>query len=133
MRRSSARTGWTTANDKILVDLGSACAKAYDFAAAQGWFDMAIRVSPTPISALNAVGHAWLEVRNFEAAQACFERLVQEKQAPVVALIRLSEIYTRRRRLDDAAQISERALQGLWSGGWGLIGARQRPSPDGPV
>jgi tetratricopeptide (TPR) repeat protein len=99
------------ANDKILVDLGSACAKAYDFAAAQRWFDEAVHASPTPVSALNAVGHAWLEVRNFEAAQTCFERLLQEKQAPVVALIRLSEIYTRRRRLEDAAQIAERALR----------------------
>ncbi len=99
------------ANDKILVDLGSACAKGYDFAAAQRWFDEAIRVSPTPVSALNAVGHAWLEVRNFEAAQLCFEHLVRGDQAPVVALLRLSEIYTRRRRLEEAAEITERALR----------------------
>jgi len=99
------------ASDKILVDLGSACAKAYDFAAAQRWFDEAIRVSPTPIPALTAVGHAWLEVRNFEAAQACFERLLQESQAPLVAFIRLSEIYTRRRRLEEAAQVVERAMR----------------------
>jgi tetratricopeptide (TPR) repeat protein len=98
------------ANDKIMVDLGSACAKAYDFASAQRWFDEAVRVSPTPLPALNAVGHAWLEVRNFEAAQLCFERLLQQNQVPLIALIRLSEIYVRRRRLDDAAQIAERAM-----------------------
>ena len=54
------------------ADLGSACAKAYDFAAAQRWFDEAVRISPTPVPALNAIGHAWLEVRNYEAAQAAF-------------------------------------------------------------
>ena len=98
------------ANDKILVDLGAACAKAYDFAAAQRWFDEAIRVTLTPVPALNAIGHAWLEVRNYEAAQACFERLFKEKQVPVVAFIRLSEIYIRRRRLADADEITGRAL-----------------------
>jgi tetratricopeptide (TPR) repeat protein len=99
------------ANDKILVDLGAACAKAYDFAAAQRWFDEAVRISATPIPALNAVGHAWLEVRNFEAAQPCFERILQEKQAPAIAYIRLSEIYIRRRRIEEAAQVAERAMR----------------------
>ncbi len=97
-------------NDKILVDLGSACAKAYDFAAAQRWFDEAVRITPTPIPALNAIGHAWLEVRNYEAAQACFERVFKERQVPVITFIRLSEIYIRRRRLAEADQITERAL-----------------------
>ncbi len=121
------------ANDKILVDLGSACAKAYDFAAAQRWFDEAVRVSTTPVPALTAVGHAWLEVRNFEAAQACFERLLQEKQVPLVTFIRLSEIYIRRRRLEDAAQMTDRALR-LYGPVDGVVaGARQRPPADGAV
>ncbi|HOX58498.1 MAG TPA: sulfotransferase [Candidatus Paceibacterota bacterium] len=98
------------ANDRILVDLGCACAKAYDFAAAHRWFDEAVRISPTPVPALNAIGHAWLEVRNFEAAQACFERILREKQVPLIAFVRLSEIYIRRRRLEEANEITDRAL-----------------------
>ena len=99
------------ANDKILVDLGSACAKSYDFVAAQRWFDEAVRVSPTRGAVLNAAGHGWLEVRNYEAAQGCFERVLQEEQVPLVTFIRLSEIYIRRRRLEEAAQMAERALR----------------------
>lgn len=98
-------------NDKILVDLGSACAKAYDFAAAQRWFDEAVRVSTTPLAVFTAVGHAWLEVRNYEAALKAFEAILQHKQVPLITFVRLSELYTRMRRLDDAAQITERAMR----------------------
>ena len=57
-------------NDKIIVDLGSACAKAYDYATAQRWFDEALRVSPTPVPVCNAVGHAWLEVRTMRTSRS---------------------------------------------------------------
>ena len=99
------------ANDKILVDLGSAHARAYDFTEARRCFEEAVRMSPTPIPALNAAGHAWLEVRNFEAAQNCFERILTQNQVPLVTFVRLCEIYIRLRRLEDAAHIIERGLR----------------------
>jgi tetratricopeptide (TPR) repeat protein len=99
------------ANERILVDLGSLYARSYDFAEARRWFEEAVRISKSPTAALNAAGHAWLEVRNFEAAQQCFETILAGKDIPLVTFIRLSEIYLRRHRLDDAAQIADRALQ----------------------
>jgi tetratricopeptide (TPR) repeat protein len=97
-------------NEKIMVDLGGAYAKAYDFSSADEWFQKAIRVSKTRIEALNAVGHQWMDVRHFEAAQKCFERILQEGNVPMATFARLVEIYIRVRRLDDAVQMADRAL-----------------------
>ncbi|MDQ6631913.1 MAG: sulfotransferase, partial [Verrucomicrobiota bacterium] len=97
--------------DKVLVKLGSAYSHAYDFPEAERWFEEGVRVSPTKVGALNAVGHHWLEVRNFEAARNCFERVLPQNPVPIVTFVRLSEIYLRLRRPAEALEMAERALK----------------------
>ncbi|EEF59639.1 tetratricopeptide repeat-containing sulfotransferase family protein [Pedosphaera parvula] len=98
-------------NDRILADLGSAQAKAYDFAAAEQSFEHAVRISRMKPDALLAVGHYWLEVRHYEAAIKYFQQILKESRIPVLTFVRLGEIFIRMRRLDDAVAIAERALR----------------------
>ncbi|MDB6024108.1 MAG: Sulfotransferase, partial [Verrucomicrobiales bacterium] len=98
-------------NDKVLVELGSAYAKAYDFASAHRYFEEGIRISQTKAEAIIAVGHHWLEVRNFEVAKGYFDKLLQERQIPLGAFVRLIELLIRTRRLDDAMHMTQWALE----------------------
>lgn len=98
-------------NEKILVDLGGAQAKAYDFPAADRSFEQAIQISKQKIEALNASAHQWLDVRHYDAARNYFEQILRQGPVPILTLMRLAEIYIRMRRLDDAAEMADRALQ----------------------
>jgi Flp pilus assembly protein TadD len=98
-------------SDKVLVELGAACAKAYDFESARKYFAQGIDISTEKPAAINAVGHHWLEVRNYEEAKTQFDLLLSQPQIPVAAFIRLAEIYVRMRRLNEALDITQWGLQ----------------------
>lgn len=102
--------GLDSTNDKVLIELGYAYAMAYDFAAAERYFENAIRVAPSKALALLAVGHRWMDVRHFEAACNYFERILQQNHVPMAAFVRLGEMYVRLRRVEEAVQIAERAM-----------------------
>ncbi len=98
-------------NDKILVELGAAYAKAYDFEQAHKYFNEGIRISQQKAEAITAVAHHWLEVRNFEVAKQYFEMLLKEQKIPLVTFVRLTEILIRMRRLDDAMYMTQWGLE----------------------
>ena len=97
--------------DKLLVELGSAYAKGYNFAEAERCFEEAVRVSNRKGETMNAVGHCWLDVRHYDAARKYFERLLELNPPPVMAFMRLAEIYTRLRKLDEATAVADRAMK----------------------
>jgi tetratricopeptide (TPR) repeat protein len=97
--------------DKLLVELGAAYAKGYNFVAADQCFKEAIRVSAKKADAINAVGHCWLDVRHYDAARECFEQLLQFNPPPAIVFMRLSEIYTRMRKVDQASEMADRAMK----------------------
>ena len=99
------------ADSRIALDLGYANAMAYDFAAAERWFDRAIQLAPERTGMLMAIAERWSDVRQFDASGRIFERVLEKDDPPVGAFYGLARIYARQRRLDQAAALAERALQ----------------------
>ena len=98
-------------DEKILLDLGMANAMNYDFAAAERFFENAIRVAPSKTDALMVVGQNWRKLRHFEAARHCFERVLQQSHFPIPAIFKLAEIYERLRCPEKSEELIDRALQ----------------------
>ncbi|PYJ07572.1 MAG: hypothetical protein DME25_03600 [Verrucomicrobia bacterium] len=96
---------------KITLDLGHACALAYDLAAAARWFDKALQAAPEKIWVLMAIADHWSEVRDFDAAGKAYKEVLLQSTVPLGAFYGLAKIYTRQRRLDKAREIADRAMQ----------------------
>lgn len=99
-----------SANFKITLDLGYACAMAYDFAAAGRWFDKSIQLAPDNTEVLMAIANRWSDARDFDAARKAFEQVLDRPNVPLGACFGLAKIYLRQRCLDKASEIAERAM-----------------------
>src|ERR1051325_2418034 len=98
-------------NNKNTLDLGSAHALGYDFAAAEAWFERAVESAPDKVNVLLAIAERWSDVRQFDASGKAFERVCDQTVVPLGAFYGLVRIYLRQRRLDEALKVAERAVQ----------------------
>ena len=95
----------------ILLELGNTHGQRYDFAAAEKFFEKAIRVSGWKAEAFLAAGLHCLNFRNDEMAERYLKRGLERENAPGAALIKLAWIYERQRRPEKAAELAARALR----------------------
>jgi tetratricopeptide (TPR) repeat protein len=95
----------------ILLELGNAHGRRYDFAAAEKFFEKAIRVSGWKAEAFLAAGLHCLNFRNDEMAERYLNRSINRENAPAEALIKLAWIYERQRRPEKAAELAARVLR----------------------
>ena len=95
----------------ILLELGNAHGRRYDFAAAEEFFDKAIRVSGWKAEAFLAAGLHCANFRNDEMAERYLNRAVEREKAPGAVLIKLAWIYERQRRPEKAAELVTRILR----------------------
>ena len=94
----------------ILLELGNAHGRRYDFATAENFFEKAIRVSGWKAEAFLAAGLHCLNFRNDEMAERYLKRAIERENAPCAALIKLAWIYEHRRRPEKAAELVARIL-----------------------
>jgi tetratricopeptide (TPR) repeat protein len=95
----------------ILLELGNAHGRRYDFGAAEKFFEKAIRVSGWKAEAFLAAGLHCLNLRNDEMAERYLKRAIERENAPCAALIKLAWIYEHQRHPEKAAEIVARILQ----------------------
>jgi len=98
------------ANVTLLLNLGHAHGKNFNFAAAEQFFERAIRLAPKKTDAYMA---AAIRARDFGSSLLAerYNRLAAEqKDSPPEALIALAENSERLSRLEEAAQFVDRAL-----------------------
>ncbi len=94
----------------ILLELGNAHGRRYDFAAAEKFFEKAIRISGWKAEAFLAAGLHCLNLRNDEMAERYLKRAIERENAPCAALIKLAWIYEHQRRPEKAAELAARML-----------------------
>src|SRR5205085_3981601 len=97
------------ANERVLLDLGSAYGLRYDYAAAERCFEKAVRVAPQKSNALIMAGTYCRNFNRYEMARRYFERAVEQKDVSPDTLVKLAEVYERCRLLDEAAAMVDRA------------------------
>lgn len=95
----------------ILLELGNAHGRRYDFAAAEEFFEKAIRVSGWKAEAFLAAGLHCVNFRKDEMAEHYLKRSLEREKVPGVALIKLARIYERQRRPEKAAELVARVLR----------------------
>jgi len=99
-------------NDPIIwLELGSVHGRRYDFAAAEKYFEKAIRVSGWKGETFLAAGLHCANFRNDAMAERYLSRCLERGNAPGAVLIKLAWIYERRRRTEKAAELVARVLR----------------------
>ena len=98
------------ANPAILLDMGGAYGKRYDYAAAERCFERAVRVSPSREDTLVMAGTQCRAFDRYEMARTYFERAVNEPKVSPDTYVKLAEIYERFRLLEAACGLVDRAL-----------------------
>jgi tetratricopeptide (TPR) repeat protein len=95
----------------ILLELGSMHGQRCDFAAAEKYFEKAIRVSGWRAEAYLAAGLHCLNFRNDEMAERYLNRAIERENNPGVTLMKLARIYEIQRRPEKAAELVARVLK----------------------
>jgi tetratricopeptide (TPR) repeat protein len=98
------------ANHGLLLDLGAAHGRRYDYAAAERCFEQAVRVAPNRVEALAMAGVHCRAFTHYQMAREYFERASQEKNTSPDTLVKLAELYERFRLLEEASALVNRAL-----------------------
>jgi len=99
-------------NDPIIwLELGNVQGRRFDFAAAEKYFDQAIRVSGWKGEAFLAAGLHCANFRNDAMAERYLSRGLERGKAPGAALIKLAWIYERQHRPEKAAELVARVLR----------------------
>jgi tetratricopeptide (TPR) repeat protein len=99
------------ANSGILMQLGRVQGLRYQYAAAEQYFDRAIRLAPNKTKALATASQASLDFSNHQLTEHYFQQALEQKDAAPETFARLAELYERLRRLDEATRLVDRALQ----------------------
>jgi tetratricopeptide (TPR) repeat protein len=99
------------ANHGLLLDLGAAHGKRYDYGAAESCFEKAVRLAPKRAEALAMAGVHCRGFSRYEMARHYFERAIEEKGSTPDTLVKLAELYERFRFLEEASSLVKRALQ----------------------
>src|ERR1700722_11765763 len=99
------------ANFGILLDLGTAYGKRYQYSEAERCFERAVRVAPKNAGALTRAARQSQSFGAYEMARHYFERARDAREATPEALVKLGEVYERLRLNEDASQAVAAALQ----------------------
>lgn len=99
------------ANINILLGLGHACGKQFDYGASERAFERAIRVAPNKTAALATAGICARDFGNHKMAEHYYRLAGEQKDAAPETFVALAEIAERHSRLDEAAQWIDRALR----------------------
>ncbi|HKI68715.1 MAG TPA: tetratricopeptide repeat protein, partial [Verrucomicrobiae bacterium] len=94
----------------ILLDLGRSHGMLYDYAAAERFFEKAIRVSGWKPASFLAAGLHCQAFSRHEMAGHYFERTLRKNGASTEALVQLATICERQNRLEEAADYVDRTL-----------------------
>jgi tetratricopeptide (TPR) repeat protein len=97
-------------NHGLLLDLGAAHGKLYDYAAAEDYFERAARIAPAKMDALGMAGLHCRSFGRYEMAKRYFERATKEPGASADTFVKLAELYERFRCVEEANQLIDRAL-----------------------
>jgi len=96
-------------NDPVIwLELGNVHGRRYDFAAAEKYFDKAIRVSGWRVEAFLAAGLHCANLRNDAMAERYLSRALDRENASGVALMRLTRIYEHQHRPEKVAELIAR-------------------------
>jgi tetratricopeptide (TPR) repeat protein len=98
------------ANPDILLQLGSAHGRRYDYVTAEGCFEKAIRFASKKTEVLAVAGRLCRDFSNYDMAERYLQRAAEQNDAPPETFVQLAEIYERFHRLEDAVQLVDRAL-----------------------
>ena len=98
-------------NPKILLEVGSAHAMRYDYAAAEAAFERAVAVSPDKTGTLESIGLLWRNANRYGLAANFFKRAAGRTGVSADTLTKLAEMHERLRCLDEARQDIGRALR----------------------
>jgi tetratricopeptide (TPR) repeat protein len=96
-------------NPSLLFNLAQAYAQRYDFAAADRYFEKAVKLSPNRTLALEKAGQIWLGLEYVEMAFRYFKRASQKKEVSIGTLLNLVDMCIRDRKLEEAAGFLARA------------------------
>jgi len=99
------------ANHGLLLDLGSAYGRRYDYRAAERCFERAAQLAPLKSEALAMAGLHCRGFSRYEMARHYFERAIQEKSASPDTFAKLAELYERFRFPQEASSLVNRALE----------------------
>ena len=99
------------ANPGILFILGQRYGLRYDYAAAERYFDKAVRLATRKCEALATAGQLSTDFASHQLAEHYFQQALEQKDAPPETFARLAELYERLHRLEDASKLVEQALQ----------------------
>jgi tetratricopeptide (TPR) repeat protein len=94
----------------LLLELGNAHGRRYDYAAAEKYFEKAIRVSGWKAEAFLAAGLHCLNSRNDEMAERYLNRAIEREKVPGAALIKLARIYEQQHCPEKATELVARIL-----------------------
>ncbi len=83
----------------------------YDYAAAERYFEKAVRVEGWKTESFLKAGRYCLSFRGYEMAARFFERALKRDEKADEILVELARIYLRQGRLDDATGLLDRASQ----------------------
>lgn len=97
-------------NPVLLLNLGHAYGRNFDYAAAERSFDRALRISPRKTDALAAAAMRATDFGNRVLAEKYHRLAAAEKNVTPDILVALAENCERLSRLDEATQWTERAL-----------------------
>jgi len=95
----------------ILLELGNVHGRRHDFAAAEKFFEKAVRVSGWKAEAFLAAGLHCANFRNDAMAERYLNRCLERENAPGAALIKLAWIYERQHRPEKATELVARILR----------------------
>ncbi len=112
-------------NFTLLLNLGHAQGKNFDYSAAERSLDRALRISPRKTEALAAAAMRARDFGNIALAEKYYRAAAEQKDATPEIFVALAENAERLSRLDEAAQWVDRALA-LKPGFPGALLARAR-------
>lgn len=98
------------ANVQILLNLGHAHGTHYNFAAAQRYFERAIRIAPNRTEILASAGMRARDFGDHKLAEYYYRLALQQKDVTPITLVNLAEICERLSRVDEAGQLVSQAL-----------------------
>ncbi len=99
------------ANTRLLLDLGRLHGLRHDYAAAERYFERALRLTGQKTETLAAAGEGCLAFNHSAMAEAYLKRVAERKDAAPLAIIKLAELYERQRQTASAAGLVDRVLQ----------------------
>ena len=99
------------ANPSLLFILGQRYGLRYDYAAAERFFDQAVRLATNKSEALAFAGRLSTDFASHQLAEHYFQQSLEQKDALPETFARLAELYERLHRREDAAKLVEQALK----------------------